>query len=267
VPPALTLVPGAPQPYLERFRLVSFYGVPTGPQLGILGTASRPEMLQQLRGVAAQYQALSPDRFVMPTFHMIVTIADAYPGDFNNYSHWLNPDTMAEWITAAGEEGVAVVLDIQPGHASINFEVNRLKEFLYLPHVHLALDSEFVMEGDEIPGRSLGQIYASQINPVQALLNEIALETGLNKVLIIHQFDSVMVRNKELIEDYPYVELVFDADGFGSPQAKMGDYNQYAAEPGFEFGGFKLFFGWDVPVLTPAEVMGLEPRPAVIIYQ
>lgn len=265
--PVLRLTAGQPQPYLEQFRLVTYYGVPTGPQLGVLGAAPRPTMLQELRGVAAQYQALSPDHFVLPTYHIIITIADPYPGDFNNYSHWLNNDTLKEWVLSAHEEGVAVILDIQPGYASINYEMNRIKEFLYLPHVQVALDPEFIMEGGEIPGQNIGQIYASQINEAQEFLNEIALETGLNKVLIIHQFEPPMVRNKELILDYPHVELVFDADGFGGPGAKIGDYNQYAAEPGFEFGGMKLFYGWDSPLLTPEEVMALEPPPAIIVYQ
>jgi hypothetical protein len=252
---------------LEQFRLVSYYGVPTGPQLGILGAAPRPTMLQNLRQVAAEYQALSPDHFVMPTYHIITTIADPYPGEFNNYSHWLHFDTLEEWVISADSEGVAVVLDIQPGYANLSYEINRLKEFLYLPHVHLALDPEFIMEEDEIPGQNIGQIYGSQINEVQEILNEIALETGLNKVLIIHQFEPPMVRNKEQIVDYPHVELVFDADGFGGPNAKIGDYNQYAAENGFEYGGFKLFFDWDFPLLSPAEVMALEPAPGIIIYQ
>jgi hypothetical protein len=263
----LRLVPGQPQSYLERFRLVSYYGVPTGPELGVLGAAPRPEMLQELRGLAAQYQALSPDHYVMPAYHIITTIADPFPGEFNNYSHWLRFETLEEWVMSADSEGVAVVLDIQPGYASISYEINRLKEFFYLPHVHLALDPEFIMEDGEVPGQSIGQIYADQINDVQAFLNEIAIETGLNKVLIIHQFEPAMVRNKEAIEDYPYVELVIDADGFGGPNAKIGDYNQYAAEPGFEFGGFKLFFNWDFPLLSPPEVMVLEPPPAIIIYQ
>ncbi|MFZ0544292.1 MAG: hypothetical protein WAM60_02565 [Candidatus Promineifilaceae bacterium] len=266
-PPNLRLVAGQPQPYLEKFRLVTYYGVPTGPQLGVLGSAPRPVMLQRLRAVASQYQALSPDRFVMPTYHIITTIADPYPGEFDNYSHWLHIDTVKEWVTAAEEENVAVILDIQPGYADISYEVNRLKEFLYLPHVHLALDPEFTMEDGEIPSRAIGQIYADQINEVQKFLNDIALETGLNKVLIIHQFEPPMVRNKDEIIDYPYVELVFDADGFGGPGAKIGDYQQYAAEPGFEFGGLKLFYTWDAPLLSPGEVMALEPQPAIIVYQ
>ncbi len=266
-PPVLNLIAGQPQPYLEQFRLVTYYGVPTGPELGILGGAPRPTMLQELRAITAQYQALSPDHFALPTYHIIVTIADPFPGDFNNYSHWLNNDILKEWVQSAAETDVAVILDIQPGYASINYEMNRIKEFLYLPHVHLALDPEFIMEDGEIPGQNIGQIYGSQINEAQAFLNDIALETGLNKVLIIHQFEPRMVRNKEQIVDFPHVELVFDADGFGGPGAKIGDYNQYAAEPGFEYGGFKLFFGWDFPLLTPGEVMALEPPPAIIIYQ
>lgn len=224
-------------------------------------------MLQNLRQAAAQYQALSPDHFVMPTYHMITTIADPYPGEFDNYSHWLNINTVEEWVKSADSEGVAVILDIQPGYAGILYEINRLKQFLYLPHVHLALDPEFIMEDGEIPGQNIGQIYAAQINEVQEFLNEIALETGLNKVLIIHQFEPAMVRNKDQIVDYTHVELVFDADGFGGPNAKIGDYNQYAAEPGFEYGGFKLFYNWDFPLLSPAEVMALDPPPAIIIYQ
>ena len=72
---------------------------------------------------------------------------------------------------------------------------------------------------------------------------------------------------KEGIKDYPYVEVVFDADGFGGPAAKVADYDQYAAEPGFEYGALKLFYEWDFPLMTPAEVMAVEPQPAIIVYQ
>jgi hypothetical protein len=60
---------------------------------------------------------------------------------------------------------------------------------------------------------------------------------------------------------------VWDADGFGGPGAKIGDYNQYRQEAGFEYGGFKLFYDYDQPVMTPEQVLGLEPPPSVVIYQ
>ena len=76
-----------------------------------------------------------------------------------------------------------------------------------------------------------------------------------------------MVVNKAGIINYPFVELVFDADGFGSPGNKLADYWQYAGEPGFEFGGLKMFYEWDSPLMTPEEIMSVGPPPAVIIYQ
>jgi hypothetical protein len=223
--------------------------------------------LQQLQGLAAEYQALANDRTVLPTFHIIVTVADPFPGPAGTYSHWTSEAQLAEWIEFAAGRGAAVVLDIQPGRADLVQEVQRLRPFLLQPHVHMALDPEFTMAEGEVPGQVIGQVDGEQINTVQALLQEIALEVGLNKVLIVHQFDPTMVVDKAAIRDYPNVELVIDADGFGSPLAKTEDYLIYAGEPGFEYGGFKLFYEWDAPLMEPAGVLGLRPVPAVIIYQ
>jgi hypothetical protein len=76
-----------------------------------------------------------------------------------------------------------------------------------------------------------------------------------------------MFSDKEVIEDYPWVELVWDADGFGSPGSKIADFEQYAGEPGFEHGGFKLFYNYDAPLMTPRQVLRLEPFPVFVVYQ
>jgi hypothetical protein len=89
----------------------------------------------------------------------------------------------------------------------------------------------------------------------------------MRKALVIHQFDNRMFTGKDVIKDYPYVELVWDADGFGGSGAKVGDYEQYAAEPGFEHGGFKLFYNYDTPLMTPVQVLSLEPFPVFVVYQ
>lgn len=259
---------GDPQPYLSRYRLVAFYGSPPSPALGVLGAAPRDVILGQLGEVAAAYQMLSaPGIDVLPTFHIITTVADRLPGPEGHYSHQMDAVYLEEWLAAAREAGVAVIIDIQPGHASLLEEVARVLPYLYDPHVHLAVDSEFTMSAGQIPGYTIGQIDAAQINAVQALLEPVALETGTNKVLVIHQFDTSMVLDKDGIVDHPHVELVIDADGFGNPRAKTSDYLQYAAEPGFEHGGFKLFYEWDWPLMSPADVMALQPPPTLIIYQ
>ena len=50
---------------------------------------------------------------------------------------------------------------------------------------------------------------------------------------------------------------------------KVYNYNNYAQEAGFEYGGFKLFpVDGDFPVMTPQDVMTLlQPQPVIIIYQ
>jgi hypothetical protein len=120
---------------------------------------------------------------------------------------------------------------------------------------------------DGVPGQRLGQIDAETINQVQARLDRIARTIGMTKVLIVHQFDDRMVADKDAIENYWTVEMVWDADGFGGSGSKIFDYDQYRNEAGFEKGGFKIFYDYDAPVMTPEQVMRLSPIPSIIIYQ
>ncbi|MFT5195681.1 MAG: hypothetical protein ACI9EW_002813 [Cellvibrionaceae bacterium] len=266
--PELNLVPGSPQSYLGQFTMVSYYGSPQGPSLGILGAVPLYYTNGALRNLRAQYQPyVQEGKFIIPAYHIITTVADAWPGPDNDYNHWLDWGVIEAWIAEAEKNGFGVVLDIQPAHADIDVEFERLWGLMYNPHVHMAIDPEFVMLEGQTPGQQLGTMTAEQINAVQARLNSVGYEIGMNKVLIIHQFEDSMIPNKEQIQSFPFVELVIDADGYGPPGTKIADYHQYANEPGFEYGGFKLFYDWDSPVMNPDEVMDLSPPPAVIIYQ
>jgi hypothetical protein len=267
--PPLDLVPWQPKPYLETFRLVTYYGSPLGWGLGILGENGRDETTRNLKAAALEVQVMSPDRFVVPTYHMVSTVADGHPGSDGDYSHQVPLEKLEDWVAHANENGLGCILDLQLGFADLQTEFDRIKHLLYYPHVHLALDPEFIMtEEDAIPGEKLGTISIYQINVIQAQLSYIALEIGLNRVLIVHQFEDEMLPHKEQLYDFPYVELVIDADGYGGKWTKVKDYQQYVGEPGFEYGGIKIFLREDTPpLLTLEEVFWLEPLPAVIIYQ
>ena len=266
--PDLNLVPGSPQPYLSRFTLVTYYGTPNGPSLGILGAQPRYYTNFALRNLRTEFEPyVEPGKFVLPAYHMITTVADEWPGEDGNFNHWLGWGVIEDWIASADEQGFAVVVDIQPGREDVMVEFERVWGLLYNPHVHLAIDPEFVMYPDETPGQQIGQMSAEQINAVQARMNAIGFEIGLNRVLILHQFEDDMILNKEQIQNFPFVELVIDADGYGPAGTKIADYNQYAAEPGFEYGGFKVFYDWDTPVMTPDQIMYQSPQPAVVIFQ
>jgi hypothetical protein len=260
----LALDAAQPQGYLSQFRLVAFYGSPTGPGLGILGELPREQMHQQLLSTIAQYEPLS-DRPILPTYHLVTTVANPHPP---YYYHRVDLDLIERWVEEAAVLETAVILDIQPGRGNIMAEYERLEHLLYEPHVHFAIDPEFVMNTWQVPLVNVGQLPAAEINAIQARLNAIGAEIGLNRVLILHQFSPTMLPDKSLIEDYPYVELLIDGDGVGSPGAKIRNYITYANEPTFEYGGFKLFpTDGDYPVLAPTEVMSLEPQPVLIIYQ
>ncbi len=264
--PTHTTTPTAtptPRPYLADRRLVAYYGWAKGRALGILGNSPRDEMLVDLRRITAEYQAFSAEP-VWPTFHMITTVAHTEPP---NYSYQLEAEVIEDWIAFAERENAAVILDFQPGRADLMSEVERLLPYLYNENVHLALDPEWTMSDTQIPLIHIGQMYAEQINEVQAALNQVAIEIGVNRVLILHQFKDSMLPDKADIIDYPYVELVIDSDGAFSAEVKMDSYLQYTAEPAFEYGGIKLFTVRDRRLLTPEEVMALEPQPHIIIYQ
>jgi hypothetical protein len=274
-PPGPVISPGAPSGYLSRYRLIGFYGSPEGRGLGILGNQNRRETVRMITGVIREYEPWNTDgRTMLPLFHMITTVAKPC-SSYELCSRQIDTALIGDWIVTAQNYNAAVVMDIQPGRANVIEEFNRVKQFLYNPHVHLAIDPEFTLNNEQEPNRQIGTIDASVINQIQAEMNGIAQQVGVNRVLILHQFKDTMITNKQNIINYPNVELVINGDGYGPPGPKMRNYLQYANEPGFEYGGFKLFTDqvddrliYDVPFMLPVRVMtALEPVPVIIMFQ
>jgi WD40 repeat protein len=248
-------------------RLIAYYGTPLGPGLGVLGRNGLTTTLKLLEEQAQVYRDLDPNVETLPVFHMVTTIADDYAGPDGDYNHRVSHETIRPWIEGVEAAGGWAVLDVQPGRAELDDEIDLIEDLLMEPNVHLAVDPEFIVNAEEVPGEDLGRITGPQVNRVQARMERIGRATGRHKMLVIHQFDDRMIEQKDVILDYPFVELVWDADGFGTPGSKIADYEQYRVEAGFEHGGFKLFYNYDDPLMTAEEVLGLEPPPALVIYQ
>lgn len=251
---------------LRNCQVVAYYGHPFVPALGILGAEDRAGMLAQLDGEVAAYDAANGSRSAIAAYHVIWGVAQPHAeGDALSR---LPDEDVQEWIALAEEHDAIVILDVQFGHSTIAAEVERILPYLENPRVHLALDPEWTMPHGYVPGELIGWMTAAQINEAQAMVQELIEELGLqNKLVIVHQFTEGMIRDKETLEEYPDVDLVIDMDGFGSPELKIGQYNRYVRDDAAQHAGMKLFYTLDVPLMSPAEVIALEPEPDVIIYQ
>ena len=100
------------------------------------------------------------------------------------------------------------------------------------------------------------------------MLSQIVAEKQIpSKILILHQFETEMIYNKDAIKPLPGVDIVLDMDGFGSPDAKLGNYDHFVTQELIEYGGIKLFYRQDDPLLTPEQIVALDPPALVVIYQ
>lgn len=255
---------------LETATVVSVYGYPGVCVMGELGCHGGPEgAIEAARSLAAEYEPHSGGRPILPALHLIVDVAQANPGDDGQYLDQMPLEEVAVWVEAARDAEMLIFLDVQIGWGDLAEHVRRLERFLEEPFVHLAIDPEFATRSrGGKPGQVIGTLTADEVNDVQAFLAGIVRRTGQDaKILVLHQFRPDMLTNPEAFEDVSEVEISIDMDGWGGPWAKISGYEAYALASYSERPAFKLFYHWDEPLITPAEVMGLSVPPSYVIYQ
>ena len=146
-------------------------------------------------------------------------------------------DLIEDYIKPAADRDMAVILDTQIGRLQPTYFVQRMIDAGYLayPNVHIALDPEFATAPDQdMPGKPIGTLSAASINQAQAALAALRARGGPVAQESAHRCicssttsptPGQWFQTSKNIEIYPEVELVFDADGFGSPNAKVHKYN------------------------------------------
>jgi hypothetical protein len=122
------------------------------------------------------------------------------------------------------------------------------------------------------PSSKVGQMMASDVNYVIQTLDKLVAEKKLPpKILVVHRFRADMVPDPQNIKPTSRVQVVMDMDGWGPPWLKFDSYRDYIVSAPVQYTGFKLFFHNDLrkqdPLLTPAELLCLLPRPLYIQYQ
>jgi hypothetical protein len=259
-----------PRSVLEDHTLICFYGNRAARSMGILGEHSLEELEWRLHGLMGQYDELNGDLGVKPCFDYIYLVANASSHPYSH--HTPNRELFDEALEFAAGRGIEFFVDLQPGYRDLEEEVGAVLPLLEAPNVHLALDTEFAMvrRGEGIPGDTLGSMDAEDVNMVARILQRFVEERGLPpKIVMVYQFEDRMLTNKDRLElGRSGVTVLINADGVGqtSVEAKVQDYVDYGKEPPDALG-IKLFYGQDIRVLTSQEVMALDPRPAVVVYQ
>jgi hypothetical protein len=260
---------GALIPELANNQILAFYGKPDSRSMGILGEYPKEELASILEGYARLYDEQNGPEGVVPAFYLIY--GTCWPGGEIGY---LKESLVKSYIDFAAEKGILVFIDHQIGKYPVAEAMARLLPWLKYPNVHIALDPEW--RTDE-PMKVIGCVSAEEINEAEASMSDYMEAEGIlgEKMLVIHQFQDRMIADREkVLADYDGVLLVHTADGFGPPGLKRWSYSTNAKAENMPLKGFKLFFktdvtgaGYDDPLLLPSEVLALEPKPRLVIYQ
>jgi len=276
---ALSTWPAGPAPLdgsiFPNKRVVAFYGNPLVKKMGVLGEYPPDEMLAKLDETVDAWRKADPSTPVQPALHLIAVVAQGAPGKDGMYRLRMDTALIEKVYGWAQKKNALLFLDIQVGHSTIQQELPRLLPFLARPNVHLAMDPEFSMHYERegvMPSKKVGQADAADVNYASRTLAKLVEEKHLPpKILIVHRWTKKMVSNAKQIRLDPHVQIVMDMDGWGPPWLKFDSYRDYEVAEPVQYTGFKIFFHHDVrkgdTLLTPREVLRLQPRPLYIQYQ
>ena len=262
-------LPGGGQILFPGRLLVALYGHPDAPALGVLGQQDLPASIARARKVAAAYRALSRVP-VVPALEIIATVAGARPGPDGDYSYRSSAASLRPWVRRATAAGMYVILDLQPGRASLLAQAKEYRSLLKLPDVGLALDSEWKLAPGQLPLHQIGSVSISEVNSVASWLAGLTARYRLpQKLLVLHQFRLSMIRGEhELDTRHEDLAILIHMDGQGTPGDKLQTWQAVtaAAPAGVSFG-WKNFYVKDHPMMSPWQTMARTPRLSMISYQ
>jgi len=265
--PLIVSLPRGGRRIFPDYRVVAFYGAPQDAQLGELGIGTPAHAARKLLRQAAPYGRRT--RPVLPAMELITSVAAHDPGPDGLYRTQQTPAVINRYLHAARRIKALLVLDIQPGHADFLSEARRLAPWLGQPDVGIALDPEWHTPG-AVPGSQIGSVTAAEINAVSDYVAGIVRARNLpEKLFVIHQFTDGMIQGKEQVLARPGLAITFNVDGFGDRPNKLSKYHAFTAQTrGRPFDdGFKLFYHEDTHLMLPENVMAMQPRPDLVVYE
>ncbi|HEY9333843.1 MAG TPA: hypothetical protein VIQ79_05480 [Kribbella sp.] len=251
-----------------KHQLVGYVGLPGSPALGPLD--------KDLDAKAAKLDKLSrayaAGRTPLPVMELIAVVAKGSRGKDGLYRGRMDDAKIEEYLTVARKHKMLLLLDIQPGRAKILPEVKRLERWLKEPDIGLAFDPEWAVGPTQVPGRVFGHTTGAELDSIAAYLSGLVQSNGLpEKVFVFHQLSTRIVSDEKALKPHPGVVTIKSVDGIGARSDKLKTWAKLTTGlPPAVHAGFKLFYTEDArhgPLMTPAQVMALKPRPELVIYE
>jgi len=265
-----TPLPGS---IIPKNRIVAYYGNPLSKRMGVLGEFQKDEMIRRLKDEAEKWEQADPSMPVQTALHLIAAVAQPEPGKSGKYRTIMPEKLINQVYGWAKESGAILFIDIQTGHDNIRTILPEFEWILKNPDVHLGIDPEFnLIESKAKPGKKIGSYNESEINFASSYLKQLIKKYNLPpKILIVHRFTRNGIIDSKKIELSKEVQIVINMDGWGAPWLKRDSYKDYIVAEPVQFTGFKLFYRNDTkkgdPLMTPKELLRLNPKPIYIQYQ
>ncbi|WP_192929834.1 SH3 domain-containing protein [Alkaliphilus serpentinus] len=250
--------------------VVAYYGHPNSKIMGIVGRHPKEELISLVQKTSEKYDAINGDKSVIPAIYLVYGTVQP-KGEIGI----MNFDLVMSYIEEAYNNGVLIYLDHQMGKNAPTDALKELLPFLKYPNVHLALDPEWRTDK---PMKEVGHLTGGEINEVQKIMSEYMISNGIQgkRQFVFHQFVDKMIHDIEAVSsNYDPVLPVHNTSGWGSPEGKIATHTRNSKATNIPYKGFKLWYFYsnepgvhfDNPLMTPEEVLNLDPKPGLIIYQ
>lgn len=267
--PTLAQLPRGGRTIFPAYRLFGYCGSPVAEALGRLGIGDLDVRVDELVARGAQFAG---GRQVLPVLELIATLVHATPGADGMYRSWVSTAVVDEYLAAARRHHALLLLNIQPGRASMLDECRHWESYLKEPDVGVALDPEWAVKKGQVPGKVFGSTTGAELDACAAYLAGLVQDHALpEKVMVYHQLHLSIVHDEAALHAHRGVALVKSVDGIGAPADKVKAYDKVMAQaPAMVHPGFKLFFEEDArsgPLMTPTQVMALQPQPEYVMYE
>jgi hypothetical protein len=253
-----------------RYRLVGYSGAPGSAAFGRLGIGNLDGRVREMERIARAYTR--DGRQPLPILELITVVVQAHPGRDGLYRSQIDDTQIARYLAAARRHKALLLLNIQPGRADFLTEVKGLQRWLAEPDVGIALDPEWAVGRNQVPGRVFGRTTAKELNSVAAYLSAFTVAQHLpDKALVVHQLAPRIISRIQDVKRHPGIEMVLSVDGIGARPDKVATWLRLMKpRPASIRPGFKLFFEEDRDhgkLMTPTQVMALTPTPDYVLYE